>query len=563
MRCSRHKGWSLFVAVNLLWAAATMAQLSPGDLHRVHQDLEGIKNCTKCHNQAKGIAAGQCLQCHTALKEKVDAGKGLHAGPEYKRCESCHIEHQGRQAQLIWWKDGREKFSHKLTGYALEGKHGQLKCEQCHQLAHIQDSQKLTTQKVDLQRTYLGLSSECLTCHKDEHRGQLKRECLSCHNVDGWKPAPRFEHARTAFPLTGKHRSVACEKCHAAVVDHRFLDDQDYRRYTGIAHSACTDCHQDVHSGKLGATCTNCHSVDSWRQVQAGHFNHSQTRYPLLGKHTTVACEKCHLPGRPRTPIPFRFCTDCHGDYHQGQFTHRVKKGACEECHTVSGFSPSNFSLADHKTTDYPIAGAHLAVSCNQCHAKTYTARGQKTLRFAFNSTRCFDCHGDPHKGEVNTYMENRNCQSCHQIDSWHDLQFDHNRTSFPLIGRHKTTACRSCHTKEFAVTPQEKTRFKGLPKECADCHKDVHQGQFAQQVNKDGNPKATDSCFRCHTPLDWKPSQFNHNRDSRFKLDGMHAKIACQACHRQGKRNEQLITIFKPTATACEDCHGSKKGFL
>jgi len=563
MQYSRSKVWTLFVAANALWSAATMAQLSPGDLHQAHQDLEGIKNCTKCHNQAKGIAAERCLQCHTALKERVDAGKGLHATPEYKRCEGCHVEHQGRQSQLIWWKNERENFSHNLAGYALEAKHGQLKCEQCHQLSHIQNSQQLATQKVNLQRTYLGLSTQCLSCHKDEHRSQFKGECLSCHSMEGWKPASRFEHARTAYPLTGKHRQVACDKCHAAVVDHHFIDDPDYRRYTGISHTTCTDCHQDIHSGKLGVTCTNCHSTEGWKHVQVGRFNHAQTRYPLLGRHAEVACEKCHLPGKPRTPIASRFCTDCHSDYHQGQFARRTQKGGCEECHTVSGFSPSTFSLANHKNTDYPITGAHLAVPCIQCHTKTFQARGQRIQRFTFNSTGCFDCHGDPHKGDVKDYMKNRDCQSCHQVESWHDLQFDHDRTSFPLVGRHRTTACGSCHKKELAGTPQEKTRFKGLPKECADCHKDVHQGQFTQLEMKSGNTNPKVSCFRCHTPMDWKPNQFDHNRDSRFKLEGVHAKTACKACHKQAERNGQLIAIFKPTPTACEDCHVSKKGPL
>ena len=30
-----------------------------------------------------------------------------------------------------------------------------------------------------------------------------------------WKPAPGFDHAKTAWPLTGRHAAVGCERCHA------------------------------------------------------------------------------------------------------------------------------------------------------------------------------------------------------------------------------------------------------------------------------------------------------------------------------------------------------------
>ena len=39
-------------------------------------------------------------------------------------------------------------------------------------------------------------------------------------------------------------------------------------------------------------------------------------------------------------------------------------------------------------------------------------------------------------------------------IDSWEDASFDHNNTSFPLVGVHTTTDCAQCHTSGYAGTP-------------------------------------------------------------------------------------------------------------
>ncbi|MEJ2536438.1 MAG: cytochrome c family protein, partial [Calditrichia bacterium] len=165
-------------------------QLSPGDLHKSHAHLEGLKNCQKCHGVGQRITASQCLECHQILKEEIDQKKGLHSRPGYNECQKCHVEHHGRDFDLIWWEKGQENFNHELTGFTLLCKHKNLKCNQCHQEKNMADKSKFTSQGKDLNRTCLGLSQDCLNCHRDEHRGQLSSTCLNCHNMDGWKPAP-------------------------------------------------------------------------------------------------------------------------------------------------------------------------------------------------------------------------------------------------------------------------------------------------------------------------------------------------------------------------------------
>lgn len=119
----------------------------------------------------------------------------------------------------------------------------------------------LIEKKKNLNRTMLGLSQECLSCHTGEHRAQLGADCLKCHAMNGWKPANKFDHARANYRLTGKHRQVECLKCHPQVTDHKFADDPSFSNYKSIKFAACTDCHRDEHNNQFGQKCESCHST--------------------------------------------------------------------------------------------------------------------------------------------------------------------------------------------------------------------------------------------------------------------------------------------------------------
>ncbi|MCK5455439.1 MAG: cytochrome C, partial [Calditrichia bacterium] len=135
-------------------------------MHRSHAPLEGLKNCSTCHGIGQGITAIQCLECHQILKEEISQNKGLHSRPEYQECQKCHVEHHGRDFDLIWWENGKENFKHELSGFTLIGNHQKLKCSQCHQEKHITEKTKFTNQGKNLNRTFLGLSQNCLNCHR-------------------------------------------------------------------------------------------------------------------------------------------------------------------------------------------------------------------------------------------------------------------------------------------------------------------------------------------------------------------------------------------------------------
>jgi hypothetical protein len=537
-------------------ATSLKAQLSPGDLQKSHQDLEGLKNCTQCHVIGQKISPQKCLDCHTILRERILAQKGLHSQPNYQTCEKCHVEHHGRDFDLIWWPDGKENFDHTLTGFKLQGKHAHLKCQDCHRPEFIQNKKLFLEKHKKLDRTFLGLQTNCLNCHYDEHRQQLGEDCQKCHNQDNWKPAAKFDHNKTNYPLTGKHVQTSCEKCHREVTDNQFPEDSSFSVYTGIKHANCSDCHKDVHSGKFGKNCSGCHNTSGWQNYSKVQFNHDNTKFPLKGKHRAVACEKCHLPGAALQIANFNRCSDCHSDYHQGQFAERQQEGACKECHTVWGFTPSFFTIEKHNLTDFPLKGSHLAIPCNACHKKT-RIHSEETIQFKFASNRCISCHKDVHLGQVDKYLKKSGCEYCHSVESWMAVKFDHKQTGFTLEGKHANVACNACHKAESQTAAPGHLKFLNLSAKCQDCHKDPHHAQFAKIT-----PENTTivNCQKCHTPDNWLAKRFDHNRDASFKLEGAHRFVKCEKCHPIVVENNQSFVRYRPLASACNACHGNKE---
>lgn len=529
----------------------TLAQLSPGDLSQSHADLEGLSNCTKCHEIGQKVIPANCLSCHVILNERIKDGKGLHANTGYEDCADCHSEHHGGEYKLIYWSDGQENFNHKETGFELQGKHASVKCNNCHTPKNIKDKQNLQSQKKDLNTTLIGLSQDCLSCHQDEHRGQMDNNCLNCHNMQGWKPAPDFDHDKTIFRLTGLHNKVECKNCHKTITDNKFEDDKSYLKFAGLEFDDCTNCHKDPHNNKFGQNCESCHNSSGWQNYAKNRFDHNRTRYPLKGKHTLVNCEKCHGNSKSKKIARFSECQDCHKDYHSGQFANRPKKGDCEECHSVNGFTPASFTISNHEKTNYPLTGAHLAIPCLACHEQKWINK-TKTIQFDFSSTNCESCHNDPHKGQVDKYKNiitnssnKAGCEYCHSTESWQSVQFDHTQTQFLLEGKHNLIRCNICHISE----DKRFIKFSQLPKECSSCHDDIHKGQFKDAQN------ITD-CSKCHRPVDWFAEKFDHEIHSTFKLQGAHSNVACEKCHKTEEVLGTTIVRYKPLNSECKTCH-------
>jgi hypothetical protein len=545
----------LLLAAFASWHPAASAQISPGPLSRAHQALNGSTNCASCHKFG-GQAALKCLECHTEISGRLSAHRGLHAtynipAGSSQECARCHSEHNGEDFPLVKWDT--KTFNHRETGYILEGKHAGLECKKCHNPSHISPQERAPIKEKDLSRTYLGLTTTCATCHEDQHKGRLGPKCESCHNFVDWKQisVAQFDHSKTRYPLTGLHAQVQCAKCHTNGADGK-------PQYVGIPFNQCSDCHKDPHRGSFPQSCQTCHTTSGWKKVSvqgvSEHFDHSRTKFPLLGKHAAVDCAQCHAGGDFKKPLPFQKCMDCHKDAHNAQFARRADGGECASCHNVQGWRPSLFTVKEHALSAYPLQGGHARLECAKCHIP----KGKDTL-FRVKFERCTDCHSDRHANQFAAAPYFNACDRCHNLEAYKPSTFTlakHKETHFVLTGGHMAVSCADCHKESTELQPKSVVyHWNNL--NCTSCHADPHKGQFKErmlQVRADGAPAG---CEACHSTRSWKEvSAFDHSK-TKFPLLGAHRATACKDCHKPPNLETKLINVdFKSAPTACEECH-------
>ena len=535
---------------SLFLAGLASAQISPGDLTTAHKQWDGVEHCTACHTIGKAVLDSKCLDCHKEIETRIKSHEGYHATIASKHCAECHSEHHGRDFQIVHFDT--TSFDHAAVGFTLEGKHRVVGCRACHAPKNIvnEDIQKMSAARK--QRTYLGLSTQCRSCHEDRHKGQFTEACSSCHTSDRWKPASKFSHDRSRYPLTGKHVHVDCNRCH-----NKTLQDGKTIQYTHMEFATCNVCHNDPHAGKFKEACSTCHTTEDFHHVVKSKFDHAMTRFPLRGRHASLKCAACHQ-NNPKARnasgelgfhiTRFRLCSDCHTDAHGGQFLTRSDGGRCESCHTEDGFELVRFTIGDHASTRLPLTGGHLATPCVSCHPPN-RIRAKSTMQFVWKgSIDCIMCHRDVHRAQFVERYRNR-CVTCHTTVRWAKLTFSHNDTRFPLQGKHADIACSKCHTVPSDTT--KAVQYTGLTMVCSNCHKDEHEGQFTVA--------GSTNCGTCHTAVSWKNLVFNHTTQSRFALTGAHERVPCDKCHGTFVVNGRTITRYKPLGTQCIDCHAIK----
>jgi hypothetical protein len=442
------------------------------------------------------------------------------------------------------WKPA-SGFDHARTAFTLTGLHRNVACEKCH-----------GPKPGDAAAKYKGLAfAGCQNCHNDPHRGAFQEAkfsgtCQSCHTTAGWKTISTnsgFDHDSTKFPLHGKHAEIACERCHKSNDFHQ-----------PVAHALCRDCHEDPHRGQFegraaGSNCSACHSEVSFKPSLFTQEMHQQSRFRLEGKHASLECAKCHQPaGKDAVYELNRLkCVECHADPHGAEFATAPYENRCDACHTQDSFKPTTFGPKRHSQTKFPLTAAHSAVLCTDCHkplpAAALAAASPAARQYHFASETCTTCHTDLHRTKLA-------CETCHNLRQWKELRpFDHATTKFALEGAHQSVSCADCHrTKASGAVAVSKVAadFSHTPRQCFECHEDVHGGQFMSA----GKEK---DCSTCHTITQWRSGSFDHSKTA-FPLDGAHQQVACAQCHtRQIEADGKTIRLYRGTPKGCSNCHG------
>ncbi|MBK7876028.1 MAG: hypothetical protein IPJ77_09790 [Planctomycetes bacterium] len=366
--------------------------------------------CAKCHDpqfaefgaRYPGRGAEQCSACHEDVHEGQFA-TGAFAGRE---CTACHD-------RLHFEPHAFTVETHARTALPLDGKHLELKCEDCH-----------AKENEETPRTFHGTGSTCETCHADAHAGffaarteplpdVVHGDCARCHDTQGFAQVPesRFDHGRwTGFPIEGAHAQGECTLCHYP----RKEPDEAKRTFGRVeehfgAMKGCVTCHQDVHQGRFDAPsmprevagrtdCARCHVESSFRAFPDGFDHAAWTGYPLVGDHADVSCSGCHaqLPradsiGRTWGRARGTACSDCHVDVHEGQFA-VAGRTDCARCHASAVESFSTFS--HDRDSRFPLGEQHRALDCSACHKPFTLPNGDEVVRYKPLPIECAECHG-------------------------------------------------------------------------------------------------------------------------------------------------------------------------
>src|SRR2546421_6210921 len=224
---------------------------------------------------------------------------------------------------------------------------------------------------------------------------------------------------------------------------------------------------------------------------------------------------------------------------------HQRKMGTdCAQCHSVQGWNIAVQKVKDHQNR-FPLLGAHAAVQCEDCHKSA--AVGQ----FQGLSTACVSCHLKDYQKTTNPNHASEQfattCESCHSFDSWLGANFNHGAPpiNFPLTNGHANVPCASCHVNG-------NYSLQIAPTDCGNsqCHLTTWR-QTNNPVHSTAGPAfAVANCASCHTTKGWDSASFDHSVTG-FTLTGAHASptpTPCASCH--------VSNSYTLNSTDCMGCH-------
>jgi len=369
----------------------------------------------------------------------------------------------------------------------------------------------------------------------------------------GAQERSQFDHLTTGFELTGRHRDLQCEECHAGAV------------FKGTPRE-CSACHgigTRIRATAKSANhilsteqCDSCHATVAW--IPAVNFDHAQTH---------GSCSTCHnnVQAQGKTPQHISTnleCDVCHStiSWSGAVFNHQGISGGCAQCHngvTATG-APANH---------IPTSGA----PCESCHSTTnfMTFAGTAMNHTAVAGMPCVTCH-EAGRSFVGVTVTTRpppphpatgDCSTCHSSTSTFgglsELPPKHIPTS---------QACSQCHTNQadFSIFTMS---HQGITSGCANCHgaglSFVNMAPPALvEIPANHIPTGSMPCESCHSTANF--TTFAGTAMSHSAVSG----VSCSTCHEAGRSFVgSPAVVTRPPAPhvatgECSNCHFSTTTF-
>lgn len=232
---------------------------SPGELSQAHTDL--ASHCAACHTPVAGPADAKCIGCHannTVLLQRQPTAFHANIG----RCASCHIEHQGKNANL-------RQMDHATLARIGLARVNEIRSESDAQvrtalLTWVRQYPSATTPSHP-HVSPLEMTLNCHACHatKDRHAGLFGQDCASCHATTEWTVA-QFQH-----PAPG---SFDCAQCHQAPPSHYMMHfEMVSKKVAGQEDAQVAQCCGPARVNQ----CYRCHQTTSWNDIKGvGWYKH-------------------------------------------------------------------------------------------------------------------------------------------------------------------------------------------------------------------------------------------------------------------------------------------------
>jgi hypothetical protein len=250
-------------------------------------------------------------------------------------------------------------------------------------------------------------------------------------------------------------------------------------------------------------------------------FDHTRTGFILIGVHTTLRCEQCHVDAIFKNTR--KDCAGCHSVGSRVGATpkpvnHVPTTSPCDTCHvSATSFQVKSFKhigissgcASCHSgrslgVVSKPVNHFPTLLPCENCHTNTNTF-GSWKMDHAGLTSNCASCHGGQFAGVMSKPMAHiatgtADCGVCHNTISFNGARFEH--ATAAVAGN-----CGTCHLGQLTgVVSKPAIHISTGSANCDACHTAANTSGYTSFIGGNYNhvtmvsPAAAGNCSTCHT---------------------------------------------------------------